>query len=169
MNTPIPLWKRLLGCSDCRVYWQRGDHDLRTVCGMIARRFWLRVEWLRDLPRSLRWRVANRLASLAQRLRGDQSYELGYGAEANLAGMLEDRVRMWLVVETMRRRPMEGEGEEWKLAQWEADREEMDELIDDLATLAGLAKASTWLEYWKLVRNRDHHRLEEVAKPEFDY
>lgn len=130
------LLRRLLGCSRGAISWRYGFHDFDTIHGRSAYHFWSMVDYWRERPRVWRWVLANRLAWMAARLRGNRLYDVGWGAESNLAGMCADSLRIWIV--------LHGEG----IDDWEGPTR-------DLETLESLAKSISYIGYEKVENERN--------------
>lgn len=135
----ITLIKKAVGCHKGRCHrvwrgeWRTFDFEKPFDC--LRWKTITRLEWLRELPGVMAWRIADRLCSLASKLRKQERHEGWYGINCNEAERLRQNIEEHLI-------PMIGlNGEPEPLMINPDDAESMRENLD---RLAALARATYW-------------------------
>lgn len=116
--------KKLCGCRDCFTCSGRwGKFDFNKPSHALRYRACMWVEWIQDRPRVWRMTLADKLSDWALRLRGDKTYELGWGwgGTGNRAAKIAENLQTKLIPEP---------------AGLEGETEDMLDQIDELAALA---------------------------------
>jgi hypothetical protein len=133
MNSIIRIICGTSKTSPSEIYTGGRKYDLTTHSGALRWRVRCLIGRIRDYPRNVRWRLANRLSRLAMRLRGDKTIE-GFHCIQNRAADLEDSIF----------HPLICVGDSVTLT-----KDECDDIIEAAHKLGKIANATTYVDYWK--------------------
>jgi hypothetical protein len=119
----------LFGCHSGWTFdkWGRFDHS--KLLDQLRWNFFQNVEGFMDIPRTIRFRLANTFSKWAHRLRGGKSYDFGYGIREDRAAHLASGLRFRFIP------PPTG-----------MDADEANEALDEIEELEQLAHGTTWVE-----------------------
>lgn len=139
MSAPNPTNKILAfvcgtsATTPAKVWTNGRTYDLTTHFGALRWRVHCAMESLKNWPRNLRWRLANRLCRIAMALRGDKAIE-GFHCLQNKAASLEDDIF----------HPLICTGETLTLTE-----DECNEIIAAAHRLGKIANATSYVDYWR--------------------